>query len=306
MGILDKLSEIRRKSVDEDWRETAREYNKAKKVQDFHEARQNALNYNLKTKYGDWDVKIKFESSYGDSDIKVTVENDKDYVGSKWFKTGKEVKDYLFDGGLRAVAFKHIREKLVNTLNHDTVTPEQMKEVMAKADKMIDSLQDAIDIKIDEEDIDRKLHRYTVYTNAMKARSSKRNDLRWKASREYEKERKLEIGDVVYGNGNSDLRSGKAYVIKDIKNVSWTKDPIYVVEPENGRGRSYEEKGKNLYRSSDEVAQAVENPDDPKYDKGFDQQEYMMNRYAGGDDSEFNEAVKLLQDQGMIVEGLDK
>ena len=31
-----------------------------------------------------------------------------------------------------------------------------------------------------------------------------------------------------------------------------------------------------------------------------------MNRYAGGDDSEFNEAVKLLQDQGMIVEGLDK
>lgn len=305
MGILDKLSEIRRKSVDEDWRETAREYHKAKKVQDFHEARQNALNYNLKTKYGDWDLKIKFESSYGDSDIKVTVENDKDYVGSKWFKTGKDLKAFLFDGGLSKFAFKHIREKLVNTLNHDTVTPEQMKDSLAKADKMIDALQDAIDIKIDEEDIDRKLHRYTVYTNAMKSRSSKRNDLRWKASREFEKERKFVVGDVVYGNGNSDLRSGKAYVIKDIKNVSWTKEPIYVVEPENGRGRTYEERGKNLYRSSDEISQAIENPDDPKYDKGFDQQEYMMNRYAGGD-NEFDEAVKLLQDQGMIVEGLDK
>lgn len=305
MGILDKLSEIRRKSLDEDWRETAREYHKAKAVQDFHEARQNALNYNLRTKYGDWDVKIKFENSYGDSDIKVTVENDKDYVGSKWFKTGKEVKAYLFDGGLSSVVFKHIREKLVNTLNHDTVTPEQMKESMAKAEKMIEALQDAIDIKIDEEDIDRKLHRYKIYSNAMKSRSSKRNDLRWKASREFEKERKFEVGDVVYGSGNSDLRSGKAYVIKDIKNVSWTKDPIYVVEPENGRGRTYEERGKNLYRSSDEIAQAIENPDDPKYDKGFDQQEYMMNRYAGGD-NEFDEAVKLLQDQGMIVEGLDK
>lgn len=306
MGILDKLSEIHRKSLDEDWRETAREYNRAKDIKDFHEARQNALNYNLKTKYGDWDVAIKFESSYGESNIKVTVENDKEYVGSKWFKTGKELKAYLFDGGLAAVVFKHVRERLARELNSDSVTPEQMKEAMAKAEKKIDALQDAIDIKIDEEDIDRKLHRFSVYTNAMKARSSKRNDLRWKASREYEKERKLEIGDVVYGNGNSDLRSGKAYVIKNIKNVSWTKDPIYVVEPENGRGRSYEERGKNLYRSSDEVSQAIENPDDPKYDKGFDQQEYMMNRYAGGDDSEFNEAVKLLQDQGMIVEGLDK
>jgi hypothetical protein len=63
MGILDKISEIHRKSVNEDWRETAREYNKAKEVKDFHEARQNALNYNLKTRYGDWDVKIKFENS---------------------------------------------------------------------------------------------------------------------------------------------------------------------------------------------------------------------------------------------------
>lgn len=305
MGILDKLSEIHRKSIDEDWRETAREYNKAKDVKDFHEARQNALNYNLKTKYGDWDVKIKFENSYGDSDIKVTVENDKEYVGSKWFKTGKEVKDYLFDGGLSSVVFKHVRERLARELNSDSVTPEQMKEAMAKAEKKIDALQDAIDIKIDEEDIDRKLHRYKIYTNAMKARSSKRHDLRWKASREFEKERKFEVGDIVYGNGNSDLRSGKAYVIKDIKSVSWTKEPIYVVEPENGRGRTYEERGKNLYRSSDEIAQAIENPDDPKYDKGFDQPEYMMNRYAAGDD-EFNEAVKLLQDQGMVVEGLDK
>ncbi len=306
MGILDKLSEIHRKSVNEDWRETAREYNKAKEVKDFHEARQNALNYNLKTRYGDWDVKIKFENSYGASVIKVTVENDKDYVGSKWFKTGKEVKAYLFDGGLKSVVFKHIRERLVRALNQDTVTPEQMKESMTKAEKMIDALQDAIDIKIDEEDIDRKLHRYDIYTNAMNARSRKRNDLRWKASREFEKERKFEVGDIVYGKGNSDLRSGKAYVIKEIKSVSWTKEPIYVVEPENGRGRSYEERAKNLYRSSDVIAQAIQNPDDPKYDKGFDQQEYMMNRYAGGDDSEFNEAVKLLQDQGMIVEGLEK
>lgn len=304
MGILDKLSEIHRKSIDEDWRETAREYNKAKEVKDFHEARQNALNYNLKTRYGDWDVKIKFD---GNSDIKVTVENDKEYVGSKWFKTGKEVKAYLFDGGLSSVLFKHIREKLANTLNHDSeLTPEKMKEAIAKADKMIDALQDAIDIKIDEEDIDRKLHRYQIYTDAMNARSRKRSDLRWKASREFEKETKFKVGDVVYGKGNSDLRSGKEYVIKAIKNVSWTKDPIYVVEPENGRGRSYEERAKNLYRSSDEISQAIQNPDDPKYDKGFDQQEYMMNRYAGGGDSEFNEAVKLLQDQGMIIEGLDK
>jgi hypothetical protein len=306
MGILDKISEIHRKSVNEDWRETAREYNKAKEVKDFHEARQNALNYNLKTRYGDWDVKIKFENSYGDSDIKVTVENDKEYVGSKWFKTGKEVKAYLFDGGLKSVVFKHIRERLVRALNQDTVTPEQMKESMTKAEKMIDSLQDAIDIKIDEEDIDRKLHRYKIYSDAMSARSRKRNDLRWKASREFEKETKFKVGDVVYGKGNSDLRSGKAYVIKEIKSVSWTKEPIYVVEPENGRGRSYEERAENLYRSSDDISQAIQNPDDPKYDKGFDQQEYMMNRYAGGDDSEFNEAVQLLQDQGMIVEGLDK
>lgn len=303
MGILDKLSEIRRKSLDEDWRETAREYNRAKDVKDFHEARQNALNYNLKTRYGDWDVKIKFD---GNSDIKVTVENDKEYVGSKWFKTGKEVKAYLFDGGLSSVVFKHIREKLARTLNSETVTPEQMKESMAQADKMIDALQDAIDIKIDEEDIDRKLHRYQIYTDAMNARSRKRNDLRWKASHEFEKETKFKVGDVVYGRANSDLRSGKEYVIKDIKNVSWTKEPIYVVEPENGRGRSYEERAKNLYRSSSEISQAIQNPDDPKYDKGFDQQEYMMNRYAGGDDSDFNEAVKLLQDQGMVIEGLEK
>lgn len=305
MGILDKLYEIRRKSIDEDWRETAREYNKAKAVQDFHEARQNALNYNLQTKYGDWDVKITFENSYGDSVIRVSVENEDEYVGSKWFKNGKDLKAYLFDGGLAAVVFTHIRERLARELNSVSITPEQMKEAMAKAEKKIDALQNAIDLKIDEEDIDRKLHRYKIYTDAMKARSSKRSDLRWKASREFEKERKFQVGDVVYGSDNSNLRSGKKYVVKEIKHVSWTKDPIYVVEPENGRGRTYEERGENLYRSSDEIAQAIENPDDPKYDKGFDQQEYMMNRYAAGDD-EFNEAVKLLQDQGMIVEGLDE
>lgn len=295
MGIMETLSDMKRKRLNEDWRDTAKAYANSKRVKDFHEKRLNSLEYNLSTKYGDWDVKISFETD----NIRVTVDG-KRYIGSNWFNTGSEVKAFLFDGGLRNKIYKSIRENLARKLNSDSLTEEEMKKALVDAEKQVNLLQNEIDLKIDEEELDKKLHRYSLYSHAMARRNRDRNDLRWQAAREFQKEHELEVGDIVYGKKNSNLRSGKEYVIKSISEPTPGRK-VYTVVPENGRGQTYNVTRWEIMQSSDQVLAAIENPDDPKYNK-FDQQKYMMNRYSNTDDSEFNEAVELLNSQGLLAE----
>lgn len=74
----------------------------------------------------------------------------------------------------------------------------------------------------------------------------------------------------------------------------------YKLKPENGRGQGATAYGYQIYLASEVIDSAVNNPDDPKYDKKFDQQQYMMDRYSA--DRQFDEAVELLNSCGMIVE----
>lgn len=295
MGIMETLSDMKRRRLNEDWRDTAKAYANSKQVRDFHEKRLNSLDYNLSTKYGDWDVKISFETD----NIRVTVDG-KRYIGSNWFKTGSELKAFLFDGGLRNKIYKSIRENLAKKLNSDSLSEEEMKKALVDAEKEVNLLQNEIDLEIDEEELDKKLHRYSLYSHAMTRRNRDRNDLRWYAARQFEKEHELEVGDIVYGKKDSNLRSGKEYVIKSISEP-YPGRKVYTVAPENGRGQTHNVTRRELRQSSDQISAAIENPDDPKYNK-FDQQKYMMNRYSNTDDSEFNEAVKLLNSQGLLVE----
>ena len=295
MGIMETLSDMKRRRLNEDWRDTAREYANSKTVKDFHVQRLNSLDYKLSTKYGDWNVKISFETD----NIRVTVDG-KQYIGSNWFNTGSEVKAFLFDGGLRDKIYKSIRQNLASKLNSDSLTSDEMKKLLVDAEKQVNMLQNEIDLKIDEEELDKKLHRYSLYSKAMSRRNRDRSNLRWQASREFEKQHELEVGDIVYGKKNSNLRSGKEYVIKSISEPTSGRK-VYTVVPENGRGQTYNVSRNEIIQSSDQVSAAIENPDDPKYNK-FDQQKYMMNRYSNTDDNEFNEAVKLLNSQGLLVE----
>lgn len=295
MGIMETLSDMKRRRLNEDWRDTAKAYANSKQVKDFHEKRLNSLDYNLSTKYGDWNVKITFDLDR----IRVTVDG-KRYIGSNWFNTASELKAFLFDGGLKNKIYKSIRENLAKKLNSDSLTEEEMKKALVDAEKEVNLLQNEIDLEIDEEELDKKLHRYSMYSHAMARRNRDRNDLRWYAARQFEKEHELEVGDIVYGKKDSNLRSGKEYVIKSISEP-YPGRKVYTVVPENGRGQTHNVTRREIMQSSDQVSAAIENPDDPKYNK-FDQQKYMMNRYSNTDDSEFNEAVKLLNSQGLLVE----
>lgn len=293
MGIMEKLSDIRRKKLDEDWRETAKEYAKSKKVGDIHQNRLKSLDFDLRTKYGYWQVQITFYTSSDTASFKVTVDG-QHYVGSKWFYTAADVKKYLFDGGLTDQIRKDIREETIKKLNNDKITDKEMKEIFDRATREMEYLQNAIDINIDEEELDKKLHRYETYFRAMNNRSSKSSSLRRRAENEFRKEHKFEVGDIVYGKTYSGLRDSKPYKVVGV-------DKEFVsVEPENGRGKSYKVPTNSVFLDDSQVSDAINNPDNPKYDKKFDQQQYMMDRY--GSDREFEESVQLLSDCGMIVE----
>ena len=293
MGILEKLSDIRRKKLDEDWRETAKEYAKSKKVGDIHRNRLKSLDFDLRTKYGYWQVQITFSVFSSDkASFNVTVVG-QHYVGSKWLDTASDVKKYLFDGGLTDLIRKDIREETIKKLNNDKITAKEMKEIFDRATREMEYLQNAIDINIDEEDLDKKLHRYVTYFRAMNNRSSKSDNLHRKAENEFRKEHKFEVGDIVYGETYSGLRDSKPYKVVGV-------DKEFVsVEPENGRGRSYKVPTNSVFLDYSQVSDAINDPDNPKYNK-FDKQKYMMDRY--GSDREFEESVQLLSDCGMIVE----
>jgi hypothetical protein len=300
MGIMEKLYKMKQMPVNEDWRNTAKEYLATKKVEDKHIERLNKLDYNLSTKYGDWDIKIRFR----DDKIKVTVESEKEYVGSEWFKNAEEAKKYIFDGAMSDRIYKHIREKLTGILSRKELPREEMKKAIADANRKVDALQNAIEIQIDSEDLDKKLKRYNTYAEAMRNRTSKASQLKFRASQEFEREHELEVGDSVYGKTSSSLRPGKEYVVKSIEKNGLSngkKETVYVLAPANGQGYTHKATRGQLYLGGDEVETAIHNPDDPKYNK-FDEQKYMMDRYSA--DRQFDEAVELLNDCGMIVESV--
>lgn len=287
MGIMEKLSDLRRKKLDEGWQDTARKYKSMKDVKDFHRKRLADLDFRLETKYGEWKVTIRFG---GSSNIWVDVHNSKGlYVSSKSFNSAKDVKAYLFNGGLTADLNKKIRENAIDALKNDKITPAEMKETFDKASQRIAALEQAIDIQIDEDELDKKLHRHQIYGDAVSSREHERYWTRHQAEKEFESERPFEVGDIVYGDNKTSLRSGKEYRITSISGNAAT------VEPANGRGNRQVAALRHLMIHPDVVKAAIENPDDPKY---FDQQKYMMDRYGNN----FDEAVELLNSCGMIVE----
>lgn len=301
MGIMEKLSDMRRKSLDEDWRDDARAANSAKGVEDFHKKRLEKLSFKIDTSVGDFKVNIMPNWKGG---LEVRVYLGDDYLFYKIFDDVGALKNFIADG-LTDRIYEAVREKFYNKVQK--MPRDEAKSVLRRFDGLLDELDRDIKLEIDFDKLEKDLHRYNVYSRALNTRSGIKSALETRARRNFEKEHTFEVGDVVYGTQRSDLRSGKAYVITAIeKNNQDKKYWKYKVEPENGRGQGAIVRGYEIYLDSDIIDAAVKNPDDPKYTPKFDQQQYMMDRYAGGDDSEFNEAVKLLQDQGMIVEGLDK
>ena len=300
MGILDKLSDMR-KRVDEDWRDDARAAKSAKWVKDFHQNRLEALNFKIDTSFGDFKLNIR-PNWKGVPELRVYLGDD--YLFYEIFDNVEALKNYI-ENGLADNIYEKVREKFYYKIQK--MPRDEAKSVLRRFEGLLDELDKGIELKIDFDKLEKDLHRYGVYSRALNARSANKSNLENRARRHFEKEHEFEVGDVVYGTHSSNLRDGKAYVITEImKNDSGKQYWRYKVKPENGRGLGGTAYGYQLYLDSNTIDTAIQNPDDPKYDKVFDQQEYMMNRYAGGDDSEFNEAVKLLQDQGMIVEGLDK
>jgi hypothetical protein len=304
MGILDKLSEMRRR-VDEDWRDSAREWKKSKEVKPFHEDRRKALDFKIETKQGDFDIRIKPDAStwYQDSNERTQIEVYKDdrYITSEWAKDLEQLKKMLFDGVLTDRIFSKLKSDLSYNMTHANggkgLSRQEFKQKVQELEKDMDSLDAKLELQLDWDDLKKKIHRYVNYARAMGNRYSRRNSLRGKAEREFREEHKYEVGDIVYGNHWSELRDGKEYKVIKVYNDGGLK-----VAPENGRGKEYIVYPNDVYLAPEAVNSAVENPDDKQYDKKFDQQEYMMNRYSNADDTEFNEAVKTLEDVGMIVE----
>jgi hypothetical protein len=295
MGIMEKLSDMRRKSLDEDWRDDARAANSAKSVQDFHRERLEKLDFKIDTSFGDFNVEIKPSWNGG---LEVRVYLGDDYLFYENFVNGKEVKEFI-ENELTDKIYERVRDKLKYKI--EKMSRDEAKSVLKRFDGLLDELDKEIDLKIDFDELDKKLHRYQVYSNALNARNSNKSDLEYRARRNFEKEHGFEVGDVVYGTHGSDLRDGKAYVVTAIeKNASDKQHWKYKVEPENGRGQGATVYGYQLYLDSDAIDAAVNNPDDPKYAKKFDQQQYMMDRYSA--DRQFDEAVELLNSCGMIVE----
>lgn len=297
MGIMEKLSDMRRKSLDEDWRDDARAANSAKSVQDFHRERLKKLNFVIDTSFGDF--KVKIGPNWDDRPI-IKVYFGDEYLLYKTFENSEELKKFIGEN-LADEIYEKIREQFSNKIQK--MPRDEAKNTLRKFNGLLDELDKEIDLKIDFDELDKKLHRYQVYSNALNARNSNKSNLEYRARRNFEKEHGFEVGDVVYGTHRSDLRDGKAYVIDEIVK----KDPnldkkywLYKVSPENGRGKSVTIYGRHLYLDSDAIDAAVRNPDDPKYTPKFDQQKYMMDRYSA--DRQFDEAVELLNSCGMIVE----
>ena len=287
MGIMEKLSDLRRKKLDEGWQDTARKYKSLKDVKDFHRKRLADLDLRFDTEYGEWKITVRFG---GSSNIWVDVhDTNGHYVSSKSFSNAKAVKAYLFDGGITADLNKKIRENAIEALKNDKITQEEMKEIFDRASKRLAALDHAIGIQIDEEKLDKMLHRHQIYGDALANREHEKYWTRRQAEKEFESERPFEVGDIVYGDNKTSLRSGKEYKITSISGNAAT------VEPANGRGNKQVAALRHLFLNPDVVRAAVENPDDPKY---FDKQKYMMDRYS----SNFDEAVELLNSCGMIVE----
>lgn len=299
MGIMEKLSDMRRKSLDEDWRDDARAARAAKSVQDLHKQRLDKLNFKIDTSFGDFKVNIKPDLDWkGGLDLKVYLEDD--YLFYKNFVNAEELKKYI-ENNLTDKIYEKVRDKFKYKI--EKMPRDEAKATLRKFNGLLDELDKEIDLKIDFDELDRKLHRYAVYSRALNARRSNKEDLENKARRHFEKEHGFEVGDVVYGTYKSDLRRGKAYVVDEIvkKDLELGKDYwIYKVRPANGRGQSATVFGIDLYLDRDSIDAAVKNPDDPKFDKKFDQQQYMMDRYSA--DRQFDEAVELLDSCGMIVE----
>jgi hypothetical protein len=297
MGIMEKLSDMRRK-VDEDWRDDARTAKAAKGVHDFHRERLEKLNFKIDTSFGDFRVNIKPDWN-GGLDLRVYLEDD--YLFYDHFKNSEDLKEFIEDR-LTDKIYEKVRDKFKYKI--EKMPRDEAKATLRKFDGLLDELDKEIDLKIDFDDLERKLHRYSVYSSALNARSSNKTNLEYKARRSFEKEHGFEVGDVVYGSHRSDLRDGKAYVVAEImKNDGDKEHWKYRVEPENGRGQGATVYGYQLYLDSDVINAAVSNPDDPKYDKKFDQQQYMMDRYSA--DNQFDEAVELLNSCGLIVESVE-
>ena len=295
MGIMEKLSNMRRKGLNEDWRDDARAANSAKSVQDFHRKRLESLSFVMDTSFGDF--KVKIGPNWDDRPI-IKVYFEDESLLYKIFENTEELKKFI-DGDLADEIYEKIREKFSNKIQN--MPRDDAKNTLRKFNTLLDELDKEIDLKIDFDELDRKIRRYAVYSRALNARRSNKSDLEFRARRNFEKEYELEVGDVVYGTHRSDLRDGKAYVVAEIiKNGSDKQHWKYKVEPENGRGNGSIAYGYELYPDSDLVNRAVSNPDDPKYAKKFDKQQYMMDRY--GADRQFDEAVELLNRCGMIVE----
>lgn len=293
MGIMEKLSDMRRKSLDEDWREDARAANSAKSVQDFHKQRLKDLAFLIDTSFGDF--KVKIGPNYDNRPVLKVYFGD-DYLLYKTFETSEELKKFI-GKNLADEIYERIREKFSNKIQK--MPRDEAKATLRKFDSLLDELDKEIDLKIDYDELDRKIHRYALYSRALNSRSSNKSTLENRARRNFEKEHGFEVGDVVYGTHRSDLRDGKAYVVVAIeKNSSDKQHWKYKVEPENGRGNGAIVYGYELYLDSDVIDAAVNNPDDPKYAKKFDQQQYMMDRYSNN----FDEAVELLNSCGMIIE----
>ena len=296
MGIIEKLSYMRRKSlVDEDWRDDARAANSAKGVEDFHKKRLESLNFVMDTSFGDF--KVKIGPNWEDRPI-IKVYFGDEYLLYKVFENSEELKKFIGEN-LADEIYEKIRYEFSNKIQK--MPRDEAKATLRKFNSLLDELDKEIDLKIDFDELDRKIHRYAVYSRALNARRSNKSDLDFRARRNFEKEYELEVGDTVYGTHRSVLRDRKPYVVAEImKNSKDKNNWKYKVVPENGRGQSAIVYGYELYPDTDLVNKAVSNPDDPKYAKKFDQQQYMMDRY--GSDRQFDEAVELLNSFGMIVE----
>lgn len=296
MGIIEKLSYMRRKSlVDEDWRDDARAANSAKGVEDFHKKRLESLNFVMDTSFGDF--KVKIGPNWEDRPI-IKVYFGDEYLLYKAFENSEELKKFIGEN-LADEIYEKIRYEFSNKIQK--MPRDEAKATLRKFNSLLDELDKEIDLKIDFDGLDRKIHRYAVYSRALNARRSNKSDLDFRARRNFENEYELEVGDTVYGTHRSVLRDRKPYVVAEImKNSKDKNNWKYKVVPENGRGQSAIVYGYELYPDTDLVNKAVSNPDDPKYAKKFDQQQYMMDRY--GSDRQFDEAVELLNSCGLIVE----
>ena len=295
MGIMEKLSDMRRKSLDEDWRDDARAANSAKGVEDFHKKRLEKLSFKIDTSVGDFKVNIMPNWKGG---LEVRVYLGDDYLFYKIFDDVEALKNYIADG-LTDKIYEAVREKFYNKVQK--MPRDEAKSVLKRFDGLLDELDRGIKLEIDFDKLEKDLHRYNVYSRALNVRDSNKSALVTRARRNFEKEHGFEVGDVVYGTQRSDLRAGKSYVITAIeKNNKDKKYWKYKVEPENGRGNGAIVRGYELYLDSDAIDAAINNPDDPKYTPKFDQQQYMMDRYSA--DRQFDEAVELLNSCGMIVE----